>query len=88
MELEIVKATPATQEAAAPPGTVGAVSGPCLRVACADKEIWIHTVRAEGRYQNAVDVLRPGDRMRESPEMLRSVDQEMANVRSAGEEVA
>lgn len=68
MELEIVKAAPAAGAAAARPGTVLAVARPCARVACADKDVWIRTVRAEGAYQSASAVLHPGDRLGASPE--------------------
>ena len=57
-EIGIVKAARTGVVADAPPGTVGDIADRSVRVACGDEWISVAKVDVEGRYADAVDVLR------------------------------
>lgn len=62
-EIAIVKASLTGQACAVGPGVVGKVSGSGVTVACGDEWIHIHKVRVKEKYLDAVEALKPSDRL-------------------------
>lgn len=64
-ELGVVKASRTGVATDVPPGTVGDVTGPSVRVACRDEWISIAKVLVDGRNVDAVDALLSGVRLQD-----------------------
>lgn len=63
--IAIVKASLTGQSSDRSPGTVGEANGSGVTVACGDEWILIHKVRFDRQYANALEVLKPMDRLQD-----------------------
>jgi len=62
-EIGVVKAHLTRERCDRSPGTVGEVVGSGVKVACGDEWIVVNKLKAEGRYVDSAEVLKPGNRL-------------------------